>query len=101
MKKAILFLIIIAGSAHIIAQEVVKGLQFNATLQQQSTKSEYTPRAEQRLTLPFFEDFRTEGVYPTPQRWADKQAFVNAYCAINPPNAGVATLDALNEKGAI
>lgn len=49
--------------------------------------------------LPFLEDFAAELVYPSPERWADKDAFVNRTFPINPLSVGVATLDGLDEQG--
>ena len=49
--------------------------------------------------LPFLEDFSKELVYPNPNKWADKQAFINRTFANSPYTLGVATLDGLNEFG--
>ncbi len=49
--------------------------------------------------LPFLEDFSREIIYPNPNKWADKRAFVNRTFANSPYTLGVATLDGLNEFG--
>lgn len=51
------------------------------------------------LTLPFFDDFSYDSKYPDPQRWTDKNVFVNTTMAIDPPSIGVATFDGLNSNG--
>jgi hypothetical protein len=51
------------------------------------------------LSLPFFDDFTGYDVYPDPNRWVDKQVYINNTMCINPVSRGVATFDALNEKG--
>ncbi len=54
------------------------------------------------LSLPFRDDFSEEGaVFPSPLRWADRYAFVNNDYPYNPPTKGVATLDVLDDTGAV
>lgn len=53
------------------------------------------------VLLPFFDDFSYEGPYPDPDLWQDKSAFVNNAYAFYPPTYGVATFDAIDEKGAL
>ena len=53
------------------------------------------------LTLPFFDNFSQTGIYPSPDLWADKNAFVNNSYPVEPVNYGVATLDALDSTGNI
>ncbi|MCF0206796.1 MAG: T9SS type A sorting domain-containing protein, partial [Bacteroidales bacterium] len=53
------------------------------------------------LELPFFDDFSASHVYPDSTKWTDKYAFINnAYCS-NPISYGVASLDAINQYGAV
>ena len=47
----------------------------------------------------YFEDFSTSLVYPDPENWIDKDAYVNHTYGLNPVNIGVATLDGLNQNG--
>lgn len=51
------------------------------------------------IILPFYDDFSRISVYPSPIRWADNYAMVNTDFAKRPPTIGVATLDAIDEKG--
>ncbi|HRY99350.1 MAG TPA: T9SS type A sorting domain-containing protein [Bacteroidales bacterium] len=54
------------------------------------------------LSLPFLDDFsETSGIYPNPARWADRDAFINTSYAFRPPTLGVATLDVLDDTGAV
>jgi len=53
------------------------------------------------VKLPFIDDFSRAGVYPQQQLWADRYVFVNKSYAVNPPSYGVATFDAMDEKGAV
>lgn len=58
-------------------------------------KIEQTPINE----FPFLEDFNRPQIFPDPNKWADKSAYINYSYAINPPTIGVATLDGLDEYG--
>lgn len=89
------------------AQEVITDLEYNPLLRasQQPKSAAILKSVDNNLftpvVLPFFDDFSSEDMYPSQLRWLDKYAFINATYAINPPNIGTATLDAINEKGEI
>ncbi len=51
------------------------------------------------LSLPFFEDFTQQFGYPSSQKWADKQVWINNSFCPDAPNAYVATFDHLNAFG--
>jgi len=53
------------------------------------------------LDLPFFDDFSDSHIAPDNTRWSDRQAFVNNNYCIDPVTMGVATMDAVDEKGSI
>ena len=53
------------------------------------------------ITLPFYDDFSVNTVYPSPAKWIDRFAFVNTDFAKYPPSVGVVTLDALDDKGTL
>lgn len=53
------------------------------------------------VDLPFFDDFASSIVYPDSTKWIDKFAFINNDYAIDPISIGVASLDALNQFGAV
>jgi hypothetical protein len=49
---------------------------------------------------PFFDDFSTwSGFYPSNKNWLDKNVYVNATMAKNPPSIGMATFDGLDSRG--
>lgn len=79
------------------AQEQVIPLPFNPVI----TQSKISPQASVRniLSLPFLDDFSYQTIYPDPNKWVDRQAFVNSTFPFNPPSFGVATLDGLKENG--
>lgn len=50
--------------------------------------------------LPFFDDFSSyAGPYPHSKFWLDKDVFVNATLAKDPPSIGIATFDGLDRRG--
>lgn len=51
------------------------------------------------LTLPFFDDFSYGSPTPTFRLWGSSGVLVNSSYAVNPPNVGVATFDAINSSG--
>lgn len=85
------------------AQESLSGLQFNEALNraQAETPNHYDRRASQPLHLPFFDDFASESVYPTSERWMDRNVFINRDFPVFSPNTGAATFDVLDEKGSV
>ena len=57
--------------------------------------------SNQPLELPFFDDFSTGQHWPDTARWSDRQAYINTTYPVEPVSLGVATLDAIDETGAI
>ena len=53
------------------------------------------------IKLPFIDDFSRPGFYPYTDLWEDSYVFINRSLAINPPSIGVATFDAMNNKGEV
>jgi len=51
------------------------------------------------LQLPYFEDFTNSSVYPSPDKWIDRDVFINDNYAILPPSIGTATFDLLDWTG--
>jgi len=51
------------------------------------------------LTLPFFDDFTIDWIYPDSSKWVDNQVYANRHFGVRPPSFGVATFDFLNEFG--
>jgi hypothetical protein len=89
------------------AQEILTGLYKNEIIantynfllknQHKSTVLIY----HEPLLIPFIDDFSNYTGYPDTALWIGNQAFVNQSFAVDPPSIGCATLDALNEKGAV
>jgi hypothetical protein len=109
LQKPLIFLvsIIILGSlpSTILGQEVLRGLTVNPELvkitqdKKKSTQLKSALATPDSIGLPFVDDFSTTTVFPDPNLWIDKQAFINNTYPINPVTVGVATLDALDENG--
>ncbi|HYV95226.1 MAG TPA: T9SS type A sorting domain-containing protein [Chitinophagales bacterium] len=82
------------GSAS--AQEQILPLSFNPVIAHKPIQPSTLRTA---LSLPFFDDFSYQTSYPDPNKWVDRQAFVNLTFPVDPPTFGVATLDGLKENG--
>lgn len=106
MKRIVPILIIcLLASLSVNAQEYLVPLNGNPVLRQMKQdgllKMPKT-KGNSYLTLPFIEDFSSEkGVYPSTAKWSDRYAFVNNSYAKNPPTLGVATLDVIDDTGAV
>ena len=84
----------------ITAQEGVAPLRFNPALGGAAQPTQQSAAAKTTaLGLPFFEDFLDYSQYPSPDRWSDAQAYINNTMGLSPVSRGVATFDALNERG--
>jgi len=80
------------------------GLAENRLVQKESEKGTWMLKsalAYSELALPFFEDFSRITVYPDPLKWTDRYVFINSSFANEPPSIGVATLDAVDDKGEV
>ena len=79
-----------------ITLEAQEQLHFaTAYSQQRNTKSTKT------IKLPFFDDFSDYSGRPKEELWDNSTAFVNNTLMLNPPSAGVASLDAYDASGKI
>jgi len=96
---AILLITIIGISAN--AQEVLTTPAYNPAVARQFLLKNTAASTTPAITLPFYDDFSIISVYPSPLRWADRYAFINTDYAKYPPSIGVATLDALDDNGAL
>jgi len=96
-------LLIATGASSGFAQEVVGPLYRNSALQpiEDYSDSLAIPLSKKAtsLELPFFDDFSYSGVYPDKTLWQDRDVYVNSNFSIYPPSHGVATFDALDERG--
>lgn len=96
---AIVVIALIGVSAY--AQEILTTPLFNPELSKLSKLKNAYSVPLGSITLPFYDDFSVNTVYPSPLRWADKFALVNTDFAKYPPSIGVVTLDVLDDKGAL
>jgi hypothetical protein len=89
----------------VTGQEIITDLQFNPFLKAKSEKVIHTKSTKSHdyipLQLPFIDDFSTGGVYPDSSRWTDNYAYINDDFPKFPISVGVATMDALNDTGAV
>lgn len=88
-------------SLNINAQEILIPLQGNPVLKAYHTEHQELKsfKSGDTLELPFLDDFSTSYLYPDAHLWADRFAYVNNTFPDLPPSIGVATLDAIDEKG--
>lgn len=85
-------------SASLFGQEGVAPLRANPALGALPPALEGTLKTTS-IPLPFFEDFTDYSLYPAPDRWADRQVYINNTMGVGVISRGVATFDALNERG--
>lgn len=90
-------LLIWGYSQGLMAQERIAPLLNNEALRH--AKLPVQLNAATNLTLPFFEDFTDYSPFPRADYWEEQYVFVNNTMGVNPVSRGVATFDALNEKG--
>jgi hypothetical protein len=101
-KKIIFFSLFSLFCFALSAQEYLTGLSSNPALNPKKNISTFTHKQVTEVRLPFLDDFSyPNSIYPTDSLWQDRNAFVNSGYAINPPSVGVATLDAINDTGAV
>lgn len=82
-----------------IAQEYTQAMRYSAMLEKANAEFNYSRKTVDTLTLPFFDDFSKDGVYPNQQKWIDRNVFINNNFSKQPPSKGVATFDGFNAKG--
>ncbi|MEG2666401.1 MAG: hypothetical protein RSA02_05235, partial [Bacteroidales bacterium] len=94
------------------AQIELRPIFSNASLEQASKTNGSLPQnwvdtkkktagSSESILLPFFDDFSYAGPYPDEKKWIGRDAFINNTYPLYPPTYGVATLDALDEKGRV
>ncbi len=101
MRKIVLSVIAsIVVSNLIIAQEVLTDLYTNPVL------TSFVPNVRLKmvsstdiLSLPFWDDFSNNDVYPDENLWTNNSVFINNTYAKGPTTIGVATFDAVDANG--
>lgn len=102
MKKTIILLAFFAGLLlPAQAQESLFPLMVNPALKAGKNVVRPPVKASTALRLPFLDDFSHDDLAPDPARWQDRYAFVNRTFGPNPPSLGMATLDAIDDTGAV
>lgn len=103
-----LFLTVLAGLiiCTLSAQEVLSGLEFNASVKYQNKKNSENidlrlVEDKNPLILPFFDDFSASKIFPDESLWLDHDVFINNDFPYRPTNIGVATFDAIDSTGAV
>ena len=85
------------------AQEQLVPLDFNPAIHQYLMKKGNDASkmivSSDTIILPFIDDFSSEGIYPSTDRWTDNKVFINNNLARNMPSVGVASFDGLDELG--
>jgi hypothetical protein len=99
----IIFISLYLGVAG-FAQEILTGLQFNPAVKArviEHTRMDYLNAGLDTIpvSIPFFDDFSANDVFPSDQRWIDHFAFENDDMPVYPINLGAMTLDAINDSG--
>ncbi len=96
-----LLIVIFYSSISVDAQEYAGHLNCNPALytrKQPNLTAKKTTAAEP-LSLPFFEDFTSYGLFPDSSKWTDYQVYINNTMGSRPVSRGVATFDALDWRG--
>lgn len=104
MRPFFIFLLLLFSVTTLTAQEVLTGLQINPVVKQKFIANDRLKSAKGitdtlPVQLPFFDDFSSNGIFPSPLRWSDRYAFENNDFPYFPPNLGAITLDAINDSG--
>lgn len=102
--RFLIILLVILIHFNSVAQEILTGLQVNPVviskamelrrLKIQPYLQDTTP-----VRIPFYDDFSSNSIYPSPERWSDRFAYVNSDFPVYPIDLGVVTLDAINDSG--
>lgn len=100
MRISILTLILTLVFQCLSAQERLSGLVSNPEVKNASETYQAGRQLQQRLKLPFFDDFSNTGsVFPSESHWTDNYVFINDDYPVNAPTIGVATFDAIDNFG--
>jgi hypothetical protein len=87
-------------SLNLSAQEVITGLSHNRQLSHVVGRTVLKgSAAEEPVLIPFSDDFSTDSLYPSTERWSDILVFINNTFSVSQPSQGMATFDCLDESG--
>lgn len=101
IRRIILYLALISFLPLVSnAQEVITGLHFNPSLKKNADRHLVSRGiTADTLSLPFFDDFSYESVFPDQDRWIDNYVFINNTYSVNQVSKGIATFDILDDRG--
>ena len=101
IKKALInIILLVLLTCFARGQETVTGLTSNILLKNEVFSKENAKSLNQdTLELPFFDDFSLAGIIPDPGKWSDSYVFINNTYSTSQITTGIATMDALSEKG--
>jgi len=105
MKKTIIIILLLIPFVFVNAQETFVDCG-NPVLKEYSKKYKLEMQTKNvqevdTIELPFFDDFANSKMYPDQTKWLDLNAFIHNDYAINPISINVASLDAIDETGAV
>ncbi len=103
MKKILTFFILILFNSFVFSQEVITDLYVNPQIINKKKSLDYKKNLKQTssVILPFLDDFSFDNIFPDTCLWIDNYAFINTDYPVYPVSIGVATLDAINDTGAL
>jgi hypothetical protein len=100
IRKLTILIFVILFAVLLHGQEVLTGLQVNPAVRQAALENgQHYFKNDIQLVLPFFDDFSGDGIFPSSNRWIDRDVFINNDYPVFPITAGVATFDAIDETG--
>jgi hypothetical protein len=100
LSKLFFLILLVLWQLTSVAQPFLTGVNGNAEIKEYLRNCPVPVKAlYDTVALPFFDDFVYRGPYPSNKYWSDNYAFINRSFSVNPPSAGVATFDALNQSG--
>ena len=88
------FLTVILLQGNVNAQELVVPLDHNLQYKTGLIASPYHQKPTAN-TLPFFEDFSGNSIFPDNNKWIDHSVYINNTMGVNVISRGVATFDAI------
>lgn len=99
-RRLIYLLLVALTSFNLSAQEIITGLSHNRQLSHVVRRPVIKGSvAEEPILLPVSDDFSSDSLYPSTERWSDIFVFINNTFSVRQPSQGVATFDCLDESG--
>lgn len=99
LRKLFLYTAFFSLIPVICAQEVITGLQSNFSVTNHVNNANKGLTVTDTLVLPVSDDFSGQSIYPDKKYWIDEFVFINNSYSDRQITLGVATFDALNNKG--